>query len=68
MPVQPSAANRRPLAAKVDLEQTGVVKRSASGKLSVAFSDIAQTPGFKSDLDTIGRIRKLTKALASSPR
>ena len=44
-----------------ELQTLGVVKRSDSGQLSVSIGDVSKTESFKRDLETLGRIRRLTK-------
>ena len=47
-----------------ELETGNAVKRSDSGQLSVSIGDVSKTETFKRDLDPLGRIRRLTKAVS----
>lgn len=66
MPIKNAFADSQSDSSRIDLEQAGIAKRSPSGKLSVASSDLVQMPQFKRDLETVGRIRKLLQAQAAS--
>ena len=61
--VKTSVGRKGPPSVVGELEAGNAVKRSDSGQLSVSIGDVSKTETFKRDLEALGRIRRLAKAV-----